>query len=579
MRRNVLSAFLLAACLTCSSFIANAKTKTMEIKIIETTDVHGSFFPYNFITRQPKAGTLARVSTYLKQLRKQHGDNVILLENGDILQGQPTCYFYNYINTNEENIAASLINYLDYDAATIGNHDVETGHAVYDKWASEVKCPMLGANVINTKTGKPYFLPYTIIERQGAKIAIVGMITPAIPNWLTPNIWEGMKFEEMVACGKRTIATLKKDVKPDLIIGLFHSGKEGGITTAEYTENSSIEVAKKVDGFDAIFFGHDHSRCNETITNEAGNKVLCLNPANNALYVAQANIELEKVKGKWTVKQKSGELVDVRPYDIDQEFMDHFQPNIDKINQFVNRKIGEFDKTITSRESFFGSCAFNDLILNLELKITGADIAFNAPLSVNDTIHKGPIYVGDMFSLYKYENQLYVMRMTGKEIRNHLEMSYDLWVNTMKSPNDHLLQFADDANANQEKLMFKNQFFNFDSAAGIDYEVDVTKPDGEKVRILKMSDGTPFDENKWYKVALNSYRGNGGGELLTRGAGIPHDSIPSRIIYRSEKDQRFYLMQEIERQGIVSPKANNNWRFVPDSIVKPAIERDMKFIK
>ena len=127
--------------------------------------------------------------------------------------------------------------------------------------------------------------------------------------------------------------------------------------------------------------------------------------------------------------------------------------------------------------------------------------------------------------------------------------------------------------------MFKNQFFNFDSAAGIDYEVDVTKPNGQKVRILRMSNGEPFDEAKWYKVAVNSYRGNGGGELLTRGAGIPHDSLESRIIYRSEKDQRYYLMQEIERMGVVNPKPNNNWRFVPDSIVKPAIERERKMIK
>ena len=94
-----------------------------------------------------------------------------------------------------------------------------------------------------------------------------------------------------------------------------------------------------------------------------------------------------------------------------------------------------------------------------------------------------------------------------------------------------------------------------------------------------MSNGEPFDETKWYKVAVNSYRGNGGGELLTRGAGIPHDSLESRIIYRSEKDQRYYLMQEIERMGVVSPKPNNNWRFVPDSIAMPAIERERKIIK
>ena len=294
---------MLLAGLTFGYSAANAKnkTKTMEIKIVETSDVHGSFFPYDFIRRKPKAGSLARVSTYINNLRKEHGENVLLLDNGDILQGQPICYFYNYINTKDENIAAKIINYMKYDAATIGNHDVETGHAVYDKWASEVKCPMLGANVIDVKTQKPYFLPYTVFERQGAKIAVIGMITPAIPNWLTENLWSGLYFEEMVKAAQRTMNEVKTKVKPDVIIGLFHSGKEGGIETAEYKESASIEVAKKVDGFDAVFFGHDHSRCLETITNDAGNEVLCLDPANNAMYVAQANLSLVKEKGKWRV--------------------------------------------------------------------------------------------------------------------------------------------------------------------------------------------------------------------------------------------------------------------------------------
>ena len=183
-----------------------------------------------------------------------------------------------------------------------------------------------------------------------------------------------------------------------------------------------------------------------------------------------------------------------------------------------------------------------------------------------------------MFKLYKYENQLYVMRLTGKEIRRHLEMSYDLWVNTMKSPDDHLLLLDQQTQGDQQRLGFKNFSFNSDSAAGIDYEVDVTKPDGEKVRILGMSNGEPFDENKWYKVAVNSYRGNGGGELLTRGAGIPKDSLESRIIWRSERDQRYYLMQEIEKMGTVDAKPNNNWRFVPEEWVKPAAERDFELL-
>ena len=565
---------LLAGC----NMAANAKTKTMQLRIVETSDVHGSFFPYDFITRKPKSGSLARVSSYIKSLRKSHGDNVLLLENGDILQGQPTCYYYNYVNTDSENIASKLMSYLRYDAATVGNHDIETGHAVYDKWAGEVKCPMLGANVIDDNTGKPYFEPYTIIERQGVKIAVVGMISPAIPNWLANRLWSGMHFEEMVSAARRTIENLRKNEKPDIIIGLFHSGKDGGITTPDYAENASLEVARKVDGFDVIFFGHDHTRFAETVVSDAGHEVLCLDPANNAHAVAEARLTLEKRHGKWSVKEKKGLLVDIDSQPVDEDFMDYFKADIDEINNFVNKKIGEFGATITSQECFFGSSAFTDLILNLQLQITGADISFNAPLSMSATIKRGPVYMSDMFNLYKYENQLYVMRLKGCEIRKHLEMSYDQWVNTMQTADDHLLLLEESEWNGETRLRFKNMTFNFDSAAGIEYEVDVTKPDGQKVRILQMSDGTPFDEEKWYKVAVNSYRGNGGGELLTRGAGIPHDSLESRIIYRSEKDQRYYLMKEIERQGTITPKANNNWRFVPDSLVRPAAERDMQLL-
>jgi len=126
----------------------------------------------------------------------------------------------------------------------------------------------------------------------------------------------------------------------------------------------------------------------------------------------------------------------------------------------------------------------------------------------------------------------------------------------------------------QQRLGFKNFTFNFDSAAGIIYEVDVTKPDGEKVKILSMADGTPFDETKTYRVAMNSYRANGGGELLTKGAGIAKDELEKRIVWRSDRDQRYYLMKEIEKRGTVYPKANNNWRFVPEELVAPAAKRD-----
>ena len=453
---------------------------------------------------------------------------------------------------------------------------------MYDKWIREVRCPLLGANIVkegsdgtaNPKNIYTGLQPYSIHYIDGVKIAIIGMLTPAIPNWLTENVWKGMEFEEMTSCAKKWIKYLKEVEHPDLIFGLFHSGKDGGIVADGYEENATAAVAREVPGFDIIFFGHDHQVHNEWITNKEGQQVLIIDPSCYVKNVAEAEIELTFNQGKLVKKDIKGEIVSVLDEQIDEQMVSHFQKDIDAVKTYVDRKIGRFENSIYTRESFFGNSAFTDLIHELQLKITGADISITAPLSFNSVIHAGDVTVSDMFKLYRFENLLLVLRMTGEELLKHLEMSYDMWTNQMKSPDDHILLLRDEDSEDQQRAGFKYYTFNFDSACGIDYEVDVTKPDGEKVKILRMSNGEPFDEKKWYKVAMNSYRANGGGELLTHGAGIPKDSLTSRVIYCSELDQRHYLMEEIERQGIINPQPHSNWKFIPEEWAKPALERD-----
>jgi len=574
MKKTIITLMLLTSAI---SMTAKAP-KTVTLRFIETSDVHGAFFPYDFIERCPMRGTMARVSTYIQKQRQQYGQNVILLDNGDILQGQPTCYYTNYVNTSEPNIAAQVLNYLRYDAEVFGNHDIETGHKVYDKWIRDLHCPILGANVIDRKSGKPYTEPYLILERQGVRIAVLGMLTPAIPNWLNESIWSGMYFEEMVGCARKWVKTLREKEQADIIIGVFHSGWDGGIKTPDYDEDATRRIALEVPGFDVIFFGHDHRARHDVI-----NGVLCLDPANNAVNVAQATLKVsitEQPRGQRHVEviDKKGAIVDVTTEDIDQQYVRHFQPQIDSIRAFVDQQIGTFQTTMLSRDAFFGSSPFIDYIHELQLQHTGADVSFNAPLQFNTVIQAGPVYMSDMFKLYRYENKIYVLRMTGREILGHLELSYDQWVNTMQSPDDHILLLNDNEQSDQQRLGFRNLTFNFDSAMGIDYEVDVTRPNGHKVRILQFTDGRPFHLDQWYRVVMNSYRGNGGGELLVRGAGIPFDSIPSRIVYMSDLDQRHYLTDRIRQAGTVAPRAHNNWRFVPEEWATPAILRDRKYL-
>ena len=554
----------------------NQKEKEVVIKIIETSDVHGNFFPYNFIERKDWSGSLARVHSFVKEQRKIYGDNCLLIDNGDILQGQPTAYYYNFIDTLSTHVAAEMMNYMGCVVGNMGNHDVETGHDVYDRWIKQCNFPVLGANIIDNATGQPYLQPYEIIEREGVKIAVLGMITPAIPSWLPEKLWSGLHFEEMEPCARRWMEIIKEKEKPDVIIGLFHAGKSGN-KLGSVIEDASMNVAKNIPGFDIVLMGHDHSRECVKVLNTEGKSVLVIDPANNANVVSDVTLKITMKDGKVVAKSVDGKLADMNKYPVSEEFMQHFAPQYKAVDDFVSRKIGTISRTISTKDAYFGSSPFIDLIHKLQLDISGAEVSFSAPLSFRAEIKEGDICVSDMFNLYKYENMLYVMKLSGKEIKGFLEMSYAMWSNQMKTPEDHLMLFNEPIEKGK-RANFKNFSFNFDSAAGINYTVDVTKPEGEKITILSMADGTPFDMDKMYKVALNSYRGNGGGDLLTAGAGIPKEELSKRIIFATDKDLRYYLMQYIEQEKVLQPHAMHQWKFIPEEWTVPAAKRDYQLL-
>lgn len=572
-------------------FILNAVqpllAQTVKLKLIETSDVHGSLFPWDFINDRPANTSLAQVYTYTEKQRADTSQSVILLDNGDILQGQPLVYYYNFEDTKSEHICASVMNFMKYDAAAVGNHDIEPGHPVYDKIEKEFKFPWMAANAVDTKTNQPYFKPYTILNRNGVKIAVLGLITPGIPMWLPEKIWSGIDFQDMVISAKKWVEIINEKEHPDVLIGLFHAGVEatydGQTADMPRNENAAQLVAEQVPGFDVVFVGHDHHGWNYTVKDPAGNNVLILGALNASRTAAEATIVLNKDArtGKWE-KEISGDIIQINNFKPDEAFMTEFEPVIKIIKAYVAKPIGKFTETVSTRESIFGDSPFVDLIQRIQLDLTHADVSFAAPLSFNAEIKKGEVYVRDMFKLYKFENLLYTMKMSGQEIKDYLEYSYGQWFNQMKNADDDLLNFNRDNKGNyilsRGTPQLAAAYYNYSSAAGIKYTVDVSKPAGERISITSMANGKPFKLKKTYTVALNSYRGNGGGGHLTLGAKIPKDEIAGRIINSTQKDLRYYLMKWIEKEKIVNPTALNNWSVIPHDWWEKGKEKDAKLL-
>jgi 2',3'-cyclic-nucleotide 2'-phosphodiesterase/3'-nucleotidase len=555
--------------------LISCQPKTKNLKIIVTTDVHGSFFPIDINTGREIPVSLSRVQSLINEEKQNTDQDIILLDNGDIIQGDPVVYYSSFEKTDEPHICARVLNFMQYDAATMGNHDIEAGHPVYDKLVSESNFPWLAANAIRTDNGKPYFEPYSIINKGGVKVAVLGLITPAIPTWLPPDIWSGMEFTDMIKSASLWIDKIKKDENPDVIIGLFHAGMDYTYNSQSAdtpkNENAAKLVAEQVAGFDIIFCGHDHKTWNKIVQGPNGEDVLILGSRSKAREVAIADISLTRKGRNWEFENIMGSNKEVADYQPDPMFMEEFATAQHEVKEYVKRVLGTFSKPISTREAFFGSSAFVDLIHQVQLDISGADISFAAPLSYDIEIPSGEITVGDLFKLYRYENLLYTMEMSGREILDYLNYSYKGWFAHMNSTTDHLIKLNENSNG---RLGLAKQYYHFDSGMGINYQVDVSRPEGQMVSINSMAKGQAFDLQKKYLVALNSYRGNGGGGHLVDGAGIPHEELAGRIVKSSEKDLRFYMMKWIEEKKVVDPKPSNQWIVIPQNLVEAGIKRD-----
>lgn len=563
--------FLILLLLPVLLFSSGCQKETTTIRIATTTDVHGMIFPYDLVRREIADHSLSHIYNYVTEQRQIRDTLFFLLDNGDFLQGQPTVYYFNFVDTLHPHLSARVMNYMGYSAGSVGNHDIEAGPAVYNKLRKELNFPWLAANAVYESTGDPYFKAYTILKAGKKKIAVLGLITPGIPHWLPKNLWPGMEFRDMVETASEWIPKILKEEQPDLVVGLFHSGTDasyGGSTESYLNDNAVLLVARQVPGFDVIFAGHDHRVSDQWILSDFGDSVLVVDPGSHARFAGEVTVTFKPDGAKVLVARN----VPMKDYVPSNDFLQLFSEDYEKVSSYLNDTITWLNEEINGLDAIFGPSSMMSLIHHVQLELSGADISFTAPLSLSAKLKKGPLLVSDMFKLYRFENMLYTMELSGAEIDGFLEHAAGVWFNNMTGPGDHLLLFnPDDAGR------LANPYYNFSTAAGINYSVDVSRPEGDRVSIISFQDGSPFGESEIYQVAINSYRGNGGGGHLTQGAGIPLSELPQRITWSTDIDLRYHLMQHLSGQKTLKAEINSNWTIVPHEWVEKARERDLEY--
>jgi 2',3'-cyclic-nucleotide 2'-phosphodiesterase / 3'-nucleotidase len=519
-----------------------AAANRVQITILGTTDLHGNILPIDYYKNSPDNRGLAKIATLIKRVRKENS-NVVLIDSGDTIQGTPLEYYHNKKNNTPQDPMMLVMNSLNYDAMAVGNHEYNFGLKVLDKARGEAKFPWLSANTYDKGTEKNHYQPYIVKEVAGVRIGVLGLTTPGIPNWENPPNYAGLEFREPVSEAKKWVPILRDKERADLVVVAMHMGLEEDLRTGEINpgqvlnENEAIAIAKQVPGIDAIFMGHTHRE----VPSLTINGVLLTQANHWGRHLARADFYLEKEGERWRVYAKGSRTISA-DIDPDPDVVKLAAPYDSETQAWLSRPIGESAAELSARDSRFRDTAILDLIQQAQLEAGKADVSMAASFNAEARIPKGAVTVRDVAGLYVYENTLVVLEVTGQILKDALEHSAKYF--KPYEPGKTPAELVDD----------KIPAYNFDIAEGVSYDLDISKPFGDRIQNLKFH-GRPLGPNQKLRLVTNNYRVNGGGGYTMYKQGT--------VVYRSSEEIRDLIIDWIERHKVIPSEPSNNWRLLP----------------
>jgi 2',3'-cyclic-nucleotide 2'-phosphodiesterase (5'-nucleotidase family) len=544
---NALPPVIMTALLILVTLFSGTATaqQRAQVTILQTTDLHGHIYPIDYYTNKPDMNGLAKAATIIKQARKEN-PNLLLLDSGDTIQGTPLAYYHNKKNNAPPDPMMLVMSHLKYDSMAVGNHEYNFGLKVLEKARSEAKFPWLSANTYRKGTDENYHQPYLVKEVNGVRVGILGLTTPGIPNWENPENFAGLEFREPVAEAKKWVRVLREKERVDLVVISMHMGLEEDLKTGEINpgqvlnENAAVAIAEQVSGVDCILMGHTHREVPAVFINN----VLLSQADKYADRVARVDLYLDKMaNGRWQVAAKSGRTIMIdEKVEPDAEVLKLGEPYDRETQGWLSRVIGESAAELTATDARLRDTAILDLIQRVQLEAGQADVSMAASFNPQARLPKGPVTVRDIAGLYVYENTLVVIEVTGQQLRDALEHSAKYF--RAYEPGKTPAELVDE----------KIPGYNFDIAEGVTYDLDISKPVGQRIQNLRFRN-QPLDLKQKLRLAVNNYRVNGGGGY-TMYKGAP-------VVYRSSTEIRELIIDWVERHRQIPGEPTNNWRLLP----------------
>jgi 2',3'-cyclic-nucleotide 2'-phosphodiesterase/3'-nucleotidase len=608
-----------AALMFSSTAVMHVQGASLQVRIMETTDIHVNLVDYDYYRDKPSASLgLAKTASLIKIARAEV-NNSLLFDNGDLIQGNP---LGDYI-AKEQGLAEGQVhpvykamNLLNYDAGNLGNHEFNYGLDFLKLALSGANFPYVSANTYlfdgddDQANDKNYIEPYKILTRQfttddgkevSLKIGVIGFVPPQITQWDKANLQGKLITHDIIQDAQRLVPKMRAE-GADIVVAIPHSGlgrldKEGKAVVG--AENSTLALSA-VKGIDAILFGHSHQPFpSEKFANVEGadiekgtiNGVPAVMPGFWGSHLGVIDLQLEGDEGKWKIVQGTGKLRGIYKrdgrkkislVDADADILKAVEKEHQATITYMNKGVGTTTAPIHSYFSLVQDDPSVQIVTNaqkqyVEKLIQGTEyqgipvLSAGAPFKAGGrggadyytNISKGKIALKNVADLYIYPNTLRAVLLNGAEVREWLEMSMGAF-NTIKA----------DVSDEQPLLNPKFPSYNFDIIDGVTFNVDLSKParyakEGKKVsdtqRIVNLQfNGKAIDDAQQFIVATNNYRASGGG-------GFPALD-GSNIIIEAPDENRMVLARYIFEQKTIDPTADKNWKFMPVNNVQVVFE-------